>query len=451
MEYDIKTIAAIATPLGEGGVAMIRISGSNAFKVANEMFSKDIFNLDPNYLCYGQILSKENHILDDVMLAKFLAPKSFTGEHTVEIFCHGGMLIQKSILQRAIECGAEHALPGEFSYQSFMNGKMDLAQAEAIQELIGAKNQLALKAAENQLQGILSKKILSIRQELLEIAAIIDAWVDYPEEGLEFKSQEELLEDLNKCYQKLLKLKNSFHDGKKISHGINLCLLGAPNAGKSSLMNALLGFERAIVTPIAGTTRDILQEDMNFFGLHFNLIDTAGIRETEELIEKEGIRRSKNAAEGADLILYVLDSTKLISLEEKNFLNSLDDKKLIIILNKCDLPDSSTMHFTSEAIKISAKEQIGLEDLKNSIMTKLWAEGTPSKEEAIITKERHFIALKECLENLDLVFLGFKQQTSCEFISFDLRMALKALGSIIGFDVSESILDSIFSKFCVGK
>ena len=456
MEYDIKTstnktIAAIATPIGEGGVAMIRISGSNALKVANEMFSKDILKLDANYLCYGQILSKEGHILDDVMLVKFLAPKSFTGENTVEIFCHGGMLIQKSILQRAIECGADHALPGEFSYQAFMNGKMDLAQAEAIQELIGAKNQLALKAAENQLQGVLSKKILSIRQELLEIAAIIDAWVDYPEEGLEFKSQEELLEDLNSCYQKLLQLKNSFHDGKKISHGIKLCLLGAPNAGKSSLMNALLGFERAIVTPIAGTTRDLLEEDMNFFGLHFNLIDTAGIRETEEIIEKEGIRRSKSAADSSDLILYVLDSTKPISLEEKKFLESLDEKKLIIILNKCDLTSSSANDFNFEAVKISAKEQTGLEDLKNAIVKKLWSEGPPSKEEAIITKERHFVALEECLENLDLVFSGFKMQTSCEFISFDLRMALKSLGSIIGFDVSECILDSIFSKFCVGK
>lgn len=450
-QLENKTIAAIATPIGEGGVAMIRISGKKAFQIAETLFSKSVLSMTPKTVKYGQVLDSKKEPLDDVMLLKLQGPKSFTGEDTIEIFCHGGLLIQKKILARCIEVGAEYALPGEFSYQSFMNGKLDLAQAEAIQQLIGAKNEYALKAAEDQLKGSLSEKIIGFRQELIEVAAIIDAWVDYPEEGLEFKSQEDLVKDLKKTYHSIEKLKNTFEDGRKIFHGIKLCLLGAPNAGKSSLMNALLGYDRAIVTPIAGTTRDILQEDLNLFGMSFKLIDTAGIRETEEIIEKEGIKRSKAAGEDADLILFVIDSTKDLDDSDKNLINSLPSSKTILIFNKSDLTDSASQIENFSSVSISAKNRTGLDELKASIEEKIWKCGPPSKEELILTKERHFKALDECLENLERVFTGFDENISCEFISFDLRMALKSLGSIIGFDLSESILDSIFSKFCVGK
>ncbi len=446
-----KTIAAIATPIGEGGVAMIRISGKNAFPIAQTFFSKDIDQMKSHSISYGKILGKEGESLDDVMLAKFKSPNSFTGEDTIEIYCHGGLLIQKKILNRIIESGCLHALPGEFSYQAFMNGKIDLAQAEAIQQLIGAKNEYALKAAEEQLQGSLSKKIESLRAILIEIAAVIDAWVDYPEEGLEFKSEKELLDDLEQTYFEIERLKNTFYDGRKVSLGIKLCLLGAPNAGKSSLMNALLGYDRAIVTPIAGTTRDLLQEDLQLFGMSFKLIDTAGIRDTEEIVEKEGIKRSKSAANEADLILYVIDSTSAISTEEKTFISSLPQDKTIIILNKSDLNHDCLSYESYCHVKVSAKFGYGIETLKECIESKIWASGSYDKEQILITKERHFEALKDCLENLEKVISGLKSHVSCEFISFDLRMSLKALGEIIGFDLSESILDSIFSKFCVGK
>jgi tRNA modification GTPase len=446
-----RTIAAIATPIGEAGVAMIRVSGKNAFSIVNTLFSKDLDTLVINQMTYGKLIAKDQTTIDDVMLVKLKAPRSFTGEDTVEIFCHGSLLIQKKIMTSLIDAGATHALPGEFSYQAFMNGKMDLSQAEAIQQLISAKNDYALKAAEDQLKGHLSQKILTIRQDLIEIAAIIDAWVDYPEEGLEFKSQEEILVDLHTVLQQVDRLIETFHDGKKLSYGIKLCLLGAPNAGKSSLMNALLGYDRAIVTPIAGTTRDILQEDLHLFGMNFRLIDTAGIRQTDEIIEKEGIKRSLLASEEADLILYVIDSTTSLTNEEQTFISSLDPTKTILVFNKADLHKFDSSLFPFFSVHVSAKTAIGLDHLKQAIEGKIWKNGTPPKEEIIITKERHFEALKDCSQNLHQVINGLKSGISCEFISFDLRMALKSLSSIIGFDLTESILDSIFSKFCVGK
>lgn len=446
-----RTIVAISTPVGEGGVAMIRISGKEAFSIAGKFFSKNVLQLQSHVLTHGKILSLDGEVIDEVMIAKMDAPKTFTGENTVEIFCHGSLLIQKKIIHIAIAAGANLAMPGEFSYQSFMNGKMDLSQAEAIQELIHAKNDYALKAAENQLQGLLSKKVEKFRQDLIEIAAVIDAWVDYPEEGLEFKTEEEILFDLEKTQKEITQLKNTFQDGQKLNLGIKLCLLGAPNAGKSSLMNALLGYDRAIVTPIAGTTRDLLQEDLVLFGLNFKLIDTAGIRNTEEIIEKEGIKRSKAAANEADLVLYVIDTTVPLSAIELETLDALPAEKTIIVWNKTDLESICPFLEKFTAVKISAKNRIGLDELKKAIEDKVHIAPDFGKDEVLITKERHHQSLCDCLENLDKVISGLKDNVSCEFISFDLRMSLKSLSEIIGFDLSESILDSIFSKFCVGK
>ncbi len=447
-----KTIAAIATPIGIGAVAMIRLSGPQSLAIAQSMFSKSIQNTPSHRLVHGNLFSKNQEVLDSVLLGVFRAPHSFTGEDSIEIYCHGSLLIQKKILKRLIELGADHAEPGEFSYRAFLNGKIDLAQAEAIQDLILAKNEAALQSAQEQLKGALSKKITSLQKALIEIAAVIDAWVDYPEEGLEFQTEEELLESLQAVLAQVRDLKNRFYDGKKLSAEAKLCLIGAPNAGKSSLMNTLLGYDRAIVTPIAGTTRDLLHEELYLSGLHFQLTDTAGIRETEELIEKEGIRRSFEAAKNADLILYVIDVT-LMEKELKVFDTTLwDPKKTVLVFNKCDLIHPSFFsHPNYESIAVSAKTDHGIETLKTCIEKKLAERLNFSPEEILVTKERHFEALVECEENLLRVLDGFKNQLSAEFVSFDLRMALKALGKIIGFDLSESILDSIFSKFCVGK
>ena len=446
-----KTIAAIATPIGEGGVAMIRISGQRAFEVGSAIFSISLATIPSHQLTYGKIVSADGETIDHVMLAKLQSPRSFTGLDTVEITCHGSMIIQKKILTRCIEAGATLALPGEFSYQAFLSGKIDLAQAEAIQRLIGAKNELALKAAEDQLQGRLSKLITHYRKELIEAAAIIDAWVDYPEEGLEFKTQEELTLDLKKVLRDLKELERTFEEGRKLDTAIQLCLMGAPNAGKSSLMNALLGYDRAIVSPYAGTTRDMLKEDVKMGEAHFSLIDTAGIRDSQDGIEQEGIKRSYAASKAADLILYVIDASCELTDEEKKRIESLPIDKTILIYNKADLCHPKIPFPLFSTCVLSAKTLDGVEKLKSIIEEKIFAGTLHDKGEVVITQKRHQEALSDAIVNLETVICGLNSGVSAEFISFDLKMSLKALGMIIGFDLSESVLDAIFSKFCVGK
>ncbi|MCF7853138.1 MAG: tRNA uridine-5-carboxymethylaminomethyl(34) synthesis GTPase MnmE [Simkaniaceae bacterium] len=447
-----QTIAAIATPPGEGGIAVIRISGQHALDVASKLFSKDVMQLPSHTVHFGHVLTKEGERLDDVLLIVMKAPRSFTGEDTVEIHCHGGLIISRKVLARVLECGAAPAGPGEFSKKAFLNGKIDLSQAEAIQELISAKNDLACSAAENQLQGALSKRIQSLQKTLTHIAAIIEAWVDYPEEGLEFASEEEILDQLTTIQHHLNALIKGFRDGRILNHGLNLCILGSPNVGKSSLMNTLLGYDRAIVTDIAGTTRDVLQETLKLGDLHFNLIDTAGIRETEEIIEQEGIRRSKKAAMQADLILTLFDATRAPTQEEIDLIASLPANKTLLVWNKMDLPHASPLEIAPLfAVHISAKAQMGIDQLKQAIESILWQGEMPSKDHIFLTQERHYTTLCECRASLDRVIDGLRSGLSAEFISFDLRDLLKRLGTIIGTDVTEDILNEIFSKFCVGK
>lgn len=440
------TIAAIATPPGDGGVAIIRISGPEALKIADSLFSGSIENLKSHTAAYGKVFSLKGEVLDEVLLLPMRAPRSFTGEDVVEIHCHGGRLITQRVLARAIEAGAEPAKPGEFSLRGYLNGKMDLAQAEAIQELICAKNELALSSAQEQLEGVLSEKIRSFQKEIADITAIIEAWVDYPEEGLEFASEEEILAQLTAVQEKIIQLRDSFHDGKILREGVRLCLLGAPNVGKSSLMNALLSNDRAIVTEIAGTTRDLIEETLRVGDLHVHLTDTAGIRENAERIEEEGIRRSKKAAERADIILFVLDATRETTDAEKELLSTLPKEHTIILNNKVDIAKNPTEH-----LPVSAKTEEGLKELKELLHDRIWKNGKPGKEQIAITKERHHFALDQAVQSLHTVCEGLKEGTSPEFLVSDLRRALNELGTIIGIDVTEEILGSIFSKFCVGK
>lgn len=444
-----QTIAAIATPPGEGGVAMIRISGFEAFKVADQIFSRDLEKLESHRVYYGKILDEAKTKIDDVMLLPMRGPKTYTGEDTVEIFCHGGSLITRRVLARALQVGARAANPGEFTFKAFINGKIDLAQAEAVQELIGAKNERALDSAAEQLEGTLSKKVRELQSQLTTIAAILEAWVDFPEEGLEFATLEEIVADLEKIKLKIALFIDSFHEGKILHEGLSLCLVGAPNVGKSSLMNALLEKDRAIVSTIPGTTRDLLEDHLKLCGLNFRILDTAGIRETDELIELEGIKRTKAAMSKADLILLVMDSQES---SFKSLLNELPQEKTVLIWNKCDLPHSMlpTWHFEYH-VKISAKTKEGLQELKDEINKIIWKHGPPSKEEVIITNVRHHEALKEAHSALESLIHGLKTEISPEFLSFEMRSALKALGKIMGTDVSEDILDSIFSTFCIGK
>lgn len=445
------TIAAIATPSGEGAISIIRISGPDAFFITQKFFSKSLENCKSHTAHYGKVLDASGNVLDCVLLLIMRNPKSYTGEDIVEICCHGGSFITKKVLQRVLECGAKAADPGEFSLRAYLNGKLDLAQAEAVQKLIFAKNELALKQAEQQLEGALSKKILAFQQKLTEVAAILEASVDFPEEGLEFASLDEICSTLEDIVLQMQQLHDTFDHGKMIHSGISLCLYGSPNVGKSSLMNALLGKDRAIVTDIAGTTRDLLEEDLKLGDLHFRLIDTAGIRQTEEIVEKEGIKRSHKKMLDADLVLVILDASREISENDLDILHSLPTQKSLVVWNKIDLKEPKKLPINLKSVNISAKEKIGLENLQKSIEELIWTNGPPSKEEVTIQELRHKQALSQAIHSCKLVISGLKNQVSPEFTCSDLRNTLLELGKIIGTNVSEDILSAIFSKFCLGK
>ncbi len=446
-----ETIAAIATPPGEGGVAIVRISGNEALKVAETVFSGPVRSYKTHTVHFGKIFDAEKNTVDEVLCLVMLAPKSYTGEDTVEIHCHGGSLITRHVLETILNAGARAAQPGEFTFKAFINGKLDLAQAEAVQSLISAKNDLALTMAEQQLQGKISKHILAFQKQLVDIAAILEAWVDFPEEDLEFATMDEIIAILEKVKEEMLKLASTYHDGKIVSHGIALCLVGPPNVGKSSLMNALLGKDRAIVTDIPGTTRDVLEADLKLGQLHFRLIDTAGIRDTNEIVEQEGIRRSKQTMSEADLILLVLDATRGLCPESQTLLDSAPREKTLLVWNKIDVEDALPAPEYPHLAAVSAKEHLGLDQLREQIDQLIWHKGPPAKDEIVITTARHHQALIQALSALQNLIDGLKTGISPEFVASDMRQVLIELGTIIGTNITEDILSAIFSKFCIGK
>lgn len=447
-----ETIAAVATPPGEGGVAIVRISGKDALAVAANVFSGPVHTYKTHTLHYGQVVNADKEHVDDVLLAVMLGRRSYTGEDTVEIHCHGGSLITRRVLDVVLAAGARAARPGEFTFKAFINGKIDLAQAEAVQELICAKNERALDAAEEQLKGSLSQKVEKLQNRLTGIAAILEAWVDFPEEGLEFASMEEVCAILDDTCQQMECLIATFRDGKIIHEGISLCLIGSPNVGKSSLMNALLDKERAIVSHIPGTTRDIVEDHMRLNGLNFKLIDTAGIRTTDEVIEQEGIRRSKAAMQQADLILLVLDAAKGLDEQDQRLLEQAPAAKTVVVWNKEDLPhEVLPLVHIPHVVSLSARHKTGLAALHKAIDEVIWQGGPPPKDELLITNVRHKEALLHALESCRQLIDGLKGGISPEFLSMDMRQTLVSLGSIIGTDITEDILSAIFSKFCIGK
>jgi len=446
-----ETIAAIATAPGEAAISVIRISGARAIQAADEIFSGNVSNYPSHTVHYGKILTSDGTTIDHVLLVVMLAPRSYTGEDTIEIQCHGGSLITQKVFERVLETGVRAAGPGEFTFKAFLNKKMDLTQAEAVQSLISAQNESALKAAEKQLMGKLQEKILSFQKEATDIAAIIEAWVDFPEEDLEFASFQEVSQKLETILKKISELTNTFHEGKILSEGLSLCLVGSPNVGKSSLMNALLGTERAIVTDIPGTTRDFLEEVLRLGKLHFRLIDTAGMRKTEEKVEKEGIERSQKAMKDADLILLVLDASRPLNEFDRELLNTMDPKKTMVLWNKLDLASPSETIKAQAVIPLSAKTMKGLDDLKKEIHHWVFQGKSPSQEQVVLTKQRHKDALERAIVHGKKVIEGLNGGISAEFVSSDMRATLKELAQVIGTDVQEDILSSIFSQFCVGK
>ena len=454
------TIAAISTAMSASGIGIVRISGEDAMEVISRIYrskggKKRIKEVPSHTIHYGYIYDGEE-LIDEVLVMIMRAPRTFTGEDTVEIDCHGGVFAMKRVLETVLKNGAEIAGPGEFTKRAFLNGRMDLSQAEAVMDVIQAKNEYALRSSIDQLKGSVQKAICDIREKIIYHIAYIESALDDPEHiSLEVYPQE-LLEVVDKEQLKIKKLLKSSSDGKMIQEGIQTVILGKPNAGKSSLLNLLLGENRAIVTDIAGTTRDILEEYITLHGITLKIVDTAGIRETEDIVEKIGVDRAREMAQKADLILYVVDSSVPLDSNDEEIMSMLNGKKAIILYNKTDLKAAIEIDTLREktghpVIPISAKEETGITELEEKIKDMFFGGELSFNDEVYITNARHKAALEEADKSLDLVRNSIQGGLPEDFFSIDLMNAYENLGKILGESVGEDLVNEIFSKFCTGK
>ncbi len=461
-QYGEETVAALSTPVGTGGIAVIRMSGPDALSIADRIFQssrrKRIAETESHKALYGWIVDMDGKRIDEVLALGMHAPHTFTGEDTVEISCHGGMYICRRILEALIQAGARMAEPGEFSKRAFLNGRIDLSEAEAVMDLISSKNDLALKSSVKQLQGAISKKIKEIRKKIIYEIAFIESALDDPEHISLEEYPEKLLIIVDNLIEDVNKLLSTAENGKMIKEGINTVIVGKPNAGKSSLLNLLVGEEKAIVTEIAGTTRDILEEDIRISGISLHIIDTAGIRRAEDIVEKIGVEKAKQQVMEADLIIYVVDSS--VPLDENDFdiIEMIQDKKCIILFNKTDLESLVSVENLKKRtgkdtviIKTSTKENTGINDFENAVKEMFFHGEISLNDEVMITNMRHKEALQETLESLKQVKKSIKMQMPEDFYSIDLMSAYSSLGKIIGEEVEEDLVNEIFSKFCMGK
>lgn len=454
------TIAAISTAMSASGIGIVRISGEDAMEVISRIYrskggKKRIKEVPSHTIHYGYIYDGEE-LIDEVLVMIMRAPRTFTGEDTVEIDCHGGVFSMKRVLETVLKNGAKIAGPGEFTKRAFLNGRMDLSQAEAVMDVIQAKNEYALRSSIDQLKGSVQKAICDIRKKIIYHIAYIESALDDPEHiSLEGYPQE-LLEVVDKEQLEIKKLLKSSSDGKMIQEGIQTVILGKPNAGKSSLLNLLLGENRAIVTDIAGTTRDILEEYITLHGITLKIVDTAGIRETEDIVEKIGVDRAREMAQKADLILYVVDSSVPLDSNDEEIMSMLNGKKAIILYNKTDLKAAIEIDRLREktghpVIPISAKEETGITELEEKIKGMVFGGELSFNDEVYITNARHKAALEEADKSLDLVRNSILGGLPEDFFSIDLMNAYENLGKILGESVGEDLVNEIFSKFCTGK
>ena len=454
------TIAAISTAMSASGIGIVRISGEAAMEVISRIYrskggKKRIKEVPSHTIHYGYIYDGEE-LIDEVLVMIMRAPRTFTGEDTVEIDCHGGVFAMKRVLETVLKNGAEIAGPGEFTKRAFLNGRMDLSQAEAVMDVIQAKNEYALRSSIDQLKGSVQKAICDIREKIIYHIAYIESALDDPEHiSLEGYPQE-LLEVVDKEQLEIKKLLKSSSDGKMIQEGIQTVILGKPNAGKSSLLNLLLGENRAIVTDIAGTTRDILEEYITLHGITLKIVDTAGIRETEDIVEKIGVDRAREMAQKADLILYVVDSSVPLDSNDEEIMSMLNGKKAIILYNKTDLKAAIEIDTLREktghpVIPISAKEETGITELEEKIKDMFFGGELSFNDEVYITNARHKAALEEADKSLDLVRNSIQGGLPEDFFSIDLMNTYENLGKILGESVGEDLVNEIFSKFCTGK
>jgi tRNA modification GTPase len=450
------TIAAISTPIGEGGIAIVRISGKNALEIADRIVRarKGKPSVWESHTIHLAEVGNNGTMLDEVMVSVMRAPKSYTGEDVVEINCHGGILAARRLLDLTLRSGARLAEPGEFTKRAFLNGRMDLTQAEAVIDIIRSGSDRALSAAVQQLHGRLSQKLEPARSGLIEILAHVEAHLDFPDEDIAPEKRASLLEKCVAIEKILRELQATAREGKILREGVRVAIVGRPNVGKSSLLNALLGEERAIVTPIAGTTRDTVEEVVNIRGIPIRLVDTAGLRHTTEHVEQEGIRRSRRAIEQADVIIQVIDGMQDISQEDEDHFRLLGDKPTIIVINKSDLPQlisPSKIPNAQFTVRVSAKTGDGIENLKDALQSIIWGGKVGTVSSEVVINSRHDDLIRRALLALAKAQEGFEKNGNSEFIAVDLRAALDAVGEITGHVSTEDVLDKIFSTFCIGK
>lgn len=452
------TIAAIATALSNSGISIIRISGSNSLKIINKIF-KTSYTLEPNKIVFGKIY-KDNIILDTVLVSYFKAPKSYTGEDICEINCHGGNEITREILELVLENGARLATPGEFSKRAFINGKMDLAQSEAVINLINAKTRTESRVASKQLEGNLSNRIKELREELIELLAHIEVSVDYPEYDYDEVDPKIVNKLLEKKINDINDILDTYEQGRILKNGINVAILGKPNVGKSSLLNKLADYEKAIVTDIPGTTRDIVEESISIGDIVLNISDTAGIRETEDIVEKIGVEKTLKKLEEVDLVIYLLNAESGIDDKDFEMFSKIQNKgiKLITVINKMDKVEKSIfdtflkkLKYVDNIIPMSIINNEGVSELKKCIMTIFNKNDLDFEHELIITNVRHKDLLKKSVEFLEQAKNAIEQSEPIDIIFIHVKSATKYLGEIIGSDVSVDVVNKIFEKFCLGK
>ncbi len=456
----IDTIAAIATAMNSSGIGIIRISGKEAIAIADKIFKskrsgKKLENVPTHTIHYGVIQDGEE-VLDEVLVMVMRGPHSYTAEDTVEIDCHGGVLIMKKILETVIKYGARLAEPGEFTKRAFLNGRIDLAQAEAVIDVINSCNEYAMKSSVSQLKGSVSRKIRKLREDILYQIAYIESALDDPEHISLDGYSNTLLKLLAPMIKEISYLVKSADNGKILSEGVKTVILGKPNAGKSSLMNVLVGEERAIVTDIAGTTRDTLEEQIRLQGITLNVVDTAGIRETEDIVEKIGVMKAKSVADDADLIIYVVDGSCPLDENDEMIIEFIRDRKAVVLLNKTDLKTVISQQDLEEktgksVISVSAKEETGIEVLEKKIQDMFYEGKLDFNDEVIITNVRHKTALTDALKSLNMAVQSIENCMPEDFLTIDLMDAYELLGSIIGEAVEDDLVNEIFHKFCMGK